>query len=48
MFDVFEFVQMTKIIINYFCMSNYEFYSFNQQTFTSNQMEGGNVLLVFV
>jgi len=48
MFDVFEFVQMTKIIINIFCMLNYEFYSFNQQTFTSNQMEGRNVLLVFV
>ena len=48
MFDVFDIVEMTKVIINIFCMLNYEFYSFNQQTFTSNQMEGGNVLLEFV
>jgi len=41
-------LEMAKIIINIFRMLNYEFYSFNQQAFTSNQMEGGNVLLVFV
>jgi len=41
-------LEMAKIIINILRMLNYEFYSFNQQTFTSNQMEVGNVLLIFV